>query len=268
MRHYSAYYKSKLGYEYILDTVPGASLALSLRKLRSAYAGYCIRIRRSSDNAELDIGFVNNVVDIATILTFIGAGSGYIVTWYDQSGNANNAGQGSATAQPLFVVDGGEDIKYKPVIELDGVNDYISFSEITDIRTCYIVTKHRTGVQDFAPILGHSSAYYFHGGASTSLFDTSYTSGNILYGDGAHLYIHCYVNGISAYGTQLLKPSQHKLISIVTYGNVSALNISNDRNNPGRFWDGDYAEIILYNSPHNYSIRQQVENNQITNYGL
>lgn len=114
MRHYGAYYKSKLGYEYILDTVPGASLALSLRKLRSAYTGYCIRIRRSSDNAELDIGFVNNVVDIATILTFIGAGSGYIVIWYDQSISNNSVSCSSALHQPLFVINSGITLNIKP----------------------------------------------------------------------------------------------------------------------------------------------------------
>ena len=40
----------------ILDKVPGAVAALSLRKLKGAYTGPAVRIRRSSDNAEQDIG--------------------------------------------------------------------------------------------------------------------------------------------------------------------------------------------------------------------
>ena len=41
----------------LLDTYPNAAVAYSLRKLRTAYTGAAIRVRRSSDNAEQDIGF-------------------------------------------------------------------------------------------------------------------------------------------------------------------------------------------------------------------
>ena len=42
--------------QLLLDTNPGASVAYSLRKLSSAYAGSAIRVRRSSDNTEQNIG--------------------------------------------------------------------------------------------------------------------------------------------------------------------------------------------------------------------
>lgn len=77
-------------FSYLLDTYPSASIAVSLRKLRSAYSGFCIEVIREIDNATLNIGFVNNVLDTTTLSTFIGAGTGRIKTWYDQSGNANN----------------------------------------------------------------------------------------------------------------------------------------------------------------------------------
>lgn len=38
------------------------------------------RLRRSSDNAEIEIGFVNGVTDLATIAAFCGAGDGALVT--------------------------------------------------------------------------------------------------------------------------------------------------------------------------------------------
>lgn len=41
----------------ILDVYTGASVAYSLRKLRSGYSGAAIRIRRSTDNAEVDVPF-------------------------------------------------------------------------------------------------------------------------------------------------------------------------------------------------------------------
>lgn len=87
----------------LLDTYSGASAAYSLRKLRTAYSGSAIRVRRSSDNAEQNIAFVNNVLDTASLLTFCGAGSGFVTTWYDQSGNANNFTSNTAVNQPQIV---------------------------------------------------------------------------------------------------------------------------------------------------------------------
>jgi len=90
-------------FSYFLDNYSGAFLAFSFRKLKTAYAGNCIRVRRSSDNTELDIGFVANVLDEASLLTFCGSNSGFVVKWYDQSGNANDGVQSTASLQPRIV---------------------------------------------------------------------------------------------------------------------------------------------------------------------
>jgi hypothetical protein len=91
---------------FLLDSYPGATAAYSLRKLRNAYSGSVIRVRRSSDNTETDIGFVSNQLDTATLLTFCGAGNGFLSTWYDQSGNGNNATQTTAVSQAQIVSGG------------------------------------------------------------------------------------------------------------------------------------------------------------------
>ena len=90
----------------LLDLYPNASVAYSLRRLRTAYTGNCIRVRRSNDNTEQDIGFVNNVLDTASLLSFVGANNGFVTVWYDQSGNANNATQITALQQPQIVAGG------------------------------------------------------------------------------------------------------------------------------------------------------------------
>jgi len=65
--------------------------AYSLRKLRTAYTGSAIRIRRFGDNAEQDIGFDSNGdLDEAAITSFIGSNNAAVVTWYEQSGQASN----------------------------------------------------------------------------------------------------------------------------------------------------------------------------------
>jgi hypothetical protein len=91
----------------ILDTYSGSAVAYSLRKLRAAYTGNLIRVRRSSDNAEQDIGYnSNNDLDTASLLTFCGAGNGFVTTWYDQSGNINHSTQATAVNQAQIVSSG------------------------------------------------------------------------------------------------------------------------------------------------------------------
>jgi hypothetical protein len=75
----------------LLDLYGTSTFAYSLRLLNSSYTGYCLRVVRVSDLATLDIGFVNNYLDTASLSTFVGASDGRVSIWYDQSGNGNNA---------------------------------------------------------------------------------------------------------------------------------------------------------------------------------
>jgi hypothetical protein len=112
-------FKNKLGIEggcsitlpsspsLLLDLYPNAAAAYSVRRLSSTYTGDLIRVRRSSDNTELRIGYnSSNVLDTAALLAFVGAGNGFVTTWYDQSGNGNNAVQTTAFNQPQIVSSG------------------------------------------------------------------------------------------------------------------------------------------------------------------
>lgn len=101
----------------LLDAVPNTSYAYSTVKLSSTYSGQCLRVRRSSDNTEQDIGFVNNKLDTATIATFVGNGDGFVTTWYDQSGNGNNATQVTAAKQ-LYIMKAGSFRSYGPSDEV------------------------------------------------------------------------------------------------------------------------------------------------------
>jgi hypothetical protein len=110
---------------------PNAAAAYSLRKLRTAYSGSAIRVRRSSDNDEQDIGFVSGNLDTVSLLAFCGVGNGFVTTWYDQSGNANNALQATALNQPQIVSAGSILLtNSKPSLKFDGVNDSFNISQI------------------------------------------------------------------------------------------------------------------------------------------
>ncbi len=89
------------------DAIPSITAAYGMRRLRTAYTGSLLRIRRSSDNTESNIGYTaDGHLDTAAVTAFVGGGSGYIVIWYDQSGNGYNATQPTAARQPSYVASG------------------------------------------------------------------------------------------------------------------------------------------------------------------
>lgn len=110
------------GAKPLLDSYT-AAVGYSLRKLRTAYSGSAVRVRRSSDNAEQDIGFASGSLDTASLLSFCGAGNGFVTTWYDQVGSTN-ATQATAGSQPQ-IVDAGSLIVSefsKPAIRIVDTN--------------------------------------------------------------------------------------------------------------------------------------------------
>jgi hypothetical protein len=115
----------------LLDLYP-ATAAYSVRKLRTAYTGACMRVRRSSDNAEQDIGFdISGYLDTASLLSFVGAGNGFVVRWYDQQGS-NDVIQSGSTAQPRIVASGVLDVKNGIAApRFDGSNDGLVKASLT-----------------------------------------------------------------------------------------------------------------------------------------
>lgn len=88
----------------------GLLAAMSVgRRLNSAYTGPLIRVRRSSDNAEFDVPYIDSstaVLDTGRLLDFAGASDAFVTTVYDQSGNSRNWTQATSTLQPKIVSTG------------------------------------------------------------------------------------------------------------------------------------------------------------------
>ncbi len=86
----------------LFDSIANLRGLYSTKKRRSA-ATNCLRLRRSTDNAESDFGFTAlNVLDTAAIITWLGGATGYVTTWYDQSTAGNNATQTDTSKQPTI----------------------------------------------------------------------------------------------------------------------------------------------------------------------
>lgn len=164
LANYGVVSSSGGGVPLLLDTYSGASAAYSLRKLNTSYTGFAIRVRRSSDNASQDIGFVNGNLDTTSISNFVGANSGYVSIWYDQSGNGNNAAQTTAGKQPLIVNSGSiTTVNSKPSIILDGVDDnLILTSTINSAASTYntFVGKRATSGDRLYGLVSNPGSYY------------------------------------------------------------------------------------------------------------
>lgn len=87
-----------------IDLPAGAQHFWGLVK-RTGYSGNCCRVQRSSDSTEIDIAFdPNGTVDTAAILTFVGAGTGYVSKLYDQAASgAVDQVQATQALMPLIV---------------------------------------------------------------------------------------------------------------------------------------------------------------------
>jgi len=110
----------------VLDRAPRAAVAYSLRKLNSDYSGNAIIIRRSSDNNTKNIGFDSDgTLNESAITNFIGSSEdAFVTTWYDQSGNENNATQTTDSNQPKIALNGAvTTASGRPSLDFDGAGD-------------------------------------------------------------------------------------------------------------------------------------------------
>lgn len=96
--------------------------AVGIKRLFSSYSGPLIRVRRSNDNAEQDIGQIGGgALDLTGLAAFVGANSAFVVRVYDQSGAGNHFGQTTAGLQPRIVNAG----VYDGFIRFDGTDDLL-----------------------------------------------------------------------------------------------------------------------------------------------
>jgi hypothetical protein len=183
----------------LLDLYPNAAAAYSVRKLIAAYSGSAIKVRRSSDNTEQNIGFTAlGNLDESALTTFCSGTDGFVTTWYDQSGNAKNATQTTAANQPKIVSAGviltqtgiGSS---KPILRFDGVNDSFNFSTITAAQfTTFYPSKKAANadlsawftrtvgtVAPFSPIIFGTAGTYI-GNATKGSYTTSYNNNNYI----------------------------------------------------------------------------------------
>jgi hypothetical protein len=240
----------------LLDLYPNAAAAYSVRKLSTAYTGSAIRVRRSSDNAEQDIGFSGGNLDTTSLTSFCSGTNGFVTTWYDQSGNGNNVTQITATNQPQ-IVSGGSVLTTngKPNLSFDGNNDYLitsgtpfSATENTLIAVCKqnaVVTYYKRlfciGSYDDGRYLGSNNST----NNMLAIFNnnTLTCSGGVSLSQNLSIMYNNGTNGVLwQNGTQVNTVTANNL----SYGNDDLFIGSDKRFSSTEVWNGIGQEFIFY----------------------
>jgi hypothetical protein len=284
------YYVPFASANLLLDLYPGAAAAYSLRKIRTAYAGSAIRVRRSSDNTEQDIGFVGVDLDTVSLKSFVGANSGFVTTWYDQSGNARNATQATAANQPRIVnagaIDrlngnpsvffiGGASTHYftHPVIQTSPNQLYIfsSLSSVTQGTAWWAHRSESTRLIQFNHASG-SNSVRLNLRSNTSLLQiidvgtfTASTESNFLAGarfDVANNTHISYLNGNASATNTTDFSGQTFNSTINTIGAVTTNGVTFSS-----FLRGKMHELVIYNSDQS-SNRTAIESNINSYYAI
>ena len=229
----------------LLDDFGGAAAAYSLRALSANWvAGDVVEVRRSSDSTSQD--FTASQITNGELETFCGVGDGFVSIWYDQSGNANNATQGTTTAQPK-IVDAGALVVGG--LDFDGVDDFFDLGDLALTQPNSVFFVHNSDNQ---------------GGGSDVLndfLDHNGTGGRTLIDSSGGLYRA--FAGASDASTKIIVAGADALVSTTINGASSelALNGSNETGlsvgtggmgemtlgkSLGGVYDGTFAEFIIY----------------------
>jgi hypothetical protein len=158
-----------------LATTP--RMAVSMKKKLISTATNALRVRRSSDSTEQDIGFSGTTLDSASMASFVGANSGFLRTLYDQTGNSEDAGQSTAGNQPRLVNSGTPDA----MATWDGSSDSLSITSLaTGAAQLGIYLKFKMPGTAGVRIIFEQSTNYNNNAQSCVVFMDSTASGTIL----------------------------------------------------------------------------------------
>jgi hypothetical protein len=204
---------------------------------------------------------------------------GFVETWYDQSGNGNDAVQQVSGSQPK-IVDAG--VLVSGGIEFDGVDDYLTTPSLysSDISIFNAITSSNTvNTNNFMRMVhlcdGSDSFQLARGGGVDDI--GKLMSKNTSFQSGAIGFKHGDINGLnlisaitSSTNTDAYVDSslQSNFTDVLGAGNSTPTTIgARDDLLSSSFFAGSYAEIIIYNSDQSAN-RAAIETNINDHYDI
>jgi hypothetical protein len=261
------YYGSFASSAYFSDLFGMPDVAYSLRKL-SPLITNCIRVRRSSDSTEQDIGFVssdpNAALDTTALLSFVGANDGFIVTAYNHNTSGTDWTQTTQVNQAKIVSAG--------VLEVDNLLACITYASTSFISNSSI--SGRASVSMFR-VVNTSDVQYLtiYGQLNSALYGYVARQGNgsvTLYSNYGTPSL--FVDGVSSTpttrGDVYTVQDGRKLITEINFNTTAWSDFLLGGNYTAGFdFTGKIPEVIIYFSDKS-STRVDIETNINNYYGV
>jgi hypothetical protein len=252
----------------LLDLYPSAAAAYSVRRLSSTYEDALIRVREDGGDTEADIGFdANGNLDTAALLSHCGANNGYVVTWYDQSGNSNNATQSTAGNQPKIYdsVSGVVEENGKPCLTLNGSSmkldlpaGLLTFTN-QDNNSCYAITKsNNNSTRERVVFFGDGTSTKMNLGYDIGLNGVTYVNStgfsNGVFGTTIKRGFQFMLFGDKSGTTQELFSNTTSIGSNSKGNDVAVANGSLFAGDTIQFFNGTCQEVVLFNESYKSQI--------------
>lgn len=258
------------GFTGAMDAFAFPWRAYSLRRLLSVYTGPLIRVRRSSDDTTLDVGFdVNGHLDTAALLAFVGANNGFVTRWYDQSGSGAHLEQGTVAAQPSIVTAGAlTTLDGLPAVTFDGTDDYLTvasaglyaagaatmaavFSGASAANGVVIGESNNAGGGNLYRLLRSSTAAWnVQATSSSGSLWASSAAGDTTFDAAQHQAF--YADSGSQINTWRDGAPKHVSLAAVRSGTMTLSNLSLGAHlnggTPANFLNGKVQEMVLWTS--------------------
>jgi hypothetical protein len=275
---------SRHGGSQILDlTTQTVQAAYSLRKLKAAYTGSAIQVRRSSDNTTRDIGFTSTgLLDEAAVTSFVTnngvnpTANGFVSIWYDQSGNGRNVTNATTSQQPR-IVNSGVLEKYNgvPTVQFVKASSTRLFNTLSTpiyVSAAMAIFAYKTGNSTYTGydgILTGPTTSYFIGveGGTTNVTFSSGSTNNYKNKIKLTVANNKFDNGSITSLNALYAESTTNLSSANQWGD--GIQLGQDRNLGARNWDGPISEVILFEQnfiDNNYIDVLKIQDAQILYY--
>ena len=243
----------------LLDTYSGAAAAYSLRQLSSTYSGDAIVVRRASDNTTQNIGFVNNELDTASLESFCSGTDGFVTTWYDQSGNGNDAAQATAADQPKIVASGSTITEgAKPSLEFDDITQGFDFTTALNysLGFSFVVLNPKTDA---------TWSVFTDGSKVVPIAQQGSGSSNSFGYDLVNLWNNSSLLGSTRGDVYTSTTNQNNLLSIEM--DTLGSNITRLFDRGGFVFGGTSQELVIYTSDQSTN-RTGIETNINTHYSI
>lgn len=285
---------------FVLNFVPNAAFAYSLKQLIFPYTGFAIRVTRSSDNATTDVSFDDNfavsgnsIVSVGgDLTTWTGADTLTINIWYDQSGNSMDITQSDPDLQPILLLDGGISVNNRAIAQglgTQGMSGPCSISVPSDFSIFHVIGGISDSVDDnplftisngssenwLMDHMAHSpgsmyeiternsenSAFLDSEGIGTSLGDGNFNQFSIVGKNSSILTMNAWQNSTNIYTEQSEEKWQNTAIEDPKFNLLFRTAID-------QFFIGQIPEFIMYNRLVSDQERLFAENNQQSYYGI